>query len=123
MTPKNKREYMEIGIDLVDISRMAKKIERNKDFVRAFLCQSEIDSLKALNLGESIICAARYFAIKEAVLKALKLGMGNGLELCEIEVQGDFKSVRIDKKPFSSRRFVLHTSREDNLLIALAIVF
>ena len=102
---------------------MAKKIERNSDFVCAFLCESERESLKALKPTESIERVAGYFAIKEAVLKALKIGMGNGLELCEIEVRKDCQAVKIDKKPFDKKRFIIRTSQANNLLIALAIAY
>lgn len=123
MTANIKRGRMSIGIDLIDISRMAVKMKRNKDFIHTFLCKNETDSLKTLNFNESVEYAARVFAIKEAVLKALKIGIGNGLELCEIEVLKNCRAVKIDKKPFDKKRFAICTCKEDNLLIATAIIY
>ena len=74
-----------IGVDLVDLERIRRMIERYED---RFLD-------RILTAGEKAYCArhrdrtppvAARFAAKEAVLKALGTGLDHGIRWCDVEV-------------------------------------
>ena len=75
-----------VGIDIISIEKITKSIEspafRNKNFTPA-----EIDSCDAIkNRAE---CFAGKFAAKEAFMKALGLGIRQGIWFSQIEVLND----------------------------------
>ena len=70
-----------IGIDLVEISRFQKIIEKG-DFLQRCFCANEIEYYTKTN---RITYLAGRFAIKEAVVKALGTGLIEGLSLTDIQ--------------------------------------
>jgi holo-[acyl-carrier protein] synthase len=85
---------MQIGTDLVHISRIEKAIARFGDrFLARFLTPEEIAELN--QRPESL---AGYWAAKEAVAKALGCGIGSAL---------GFHDIRIVKTPGGAPTFVL----------------
>lgn len=79
-----------IGIDLVENERIGKIVSKwGRKFLQRVFSEGEINycgrhTQSSLNYG------AR-FAAKEAFLKALGIGLGRGVKLCEIEVVHDEK--------------------------------
>lgn len=75
---------MNIGIDIIEIERIKKIIERNKFFLNKIFCSDEIEQIfLKKNIFEST--AARYCA-KEAFFKCIGTG---------IEKISDFKMIKI----------------------------
>jgi holo-[acyl-carrier protein] synthase len=74
-----------IGIDLVDIKRMGKVIDRwGKKFINRVFTAQEIDS--CFRGSKSVSSLALRFAAKEAFSKATGLGMKKGIRWQDIEV-------------------------------------
>jgi holo-[acyl-carrier protein] synthase len=97
-----------VGIDLVDVRRIEKTLDRYGDrFIAKVYSPSEIDycSRKAM---PQIHFAAR-FAVKESFMKALSIGLGMGVCLKDIEVIN-----QVDNKP------VLITHHKANDMITAA---
>lgn len=81
-----------IGTDIVEVDRIAQKVQKGEGFVKQVFSEKEIEYCnKQANPAESY--AAR-FAAKEAFLKALGQGLQATLELYQIEV-----SVQENGKP------------------------
>jgi len=73
-----------IGVDAVDVARLRAVLDRRPGFAARFFTEAEqADSRRGPDPAESL--AAR-FAAKEAVMKALRTGLG-GFALTEIEVR------------------------------------
>ncbi len=76
---------MRIGTDLVQVSRIASILEKSAGFATLVYTTNELrlaDSLGAMRRDQFL---AGRFAIKEAVLKALRLGIRDGSVLRDIE--------------------------------------
>ena len=74
---------MEIGIDIVEISRIEKMSNINS-FLEKNFSKREIEYILQKNSSANTI--AGLFACKEAFLKAVGIGLFAGIMLCEIEV-------------------------------------
>ncbi len=77
-------EIYGVGIDLIEVARIKAAIERHESFVKRIFVQEE---LKFSNRGvfryEEL---AGRFAVKEAVLKALKVGWRQGIGFVDVVV-------------------------------------
>jgi len=73
-----------LGIDIVEIERIAKSLE-NERFIERIFTPLEIEYCEARKTGRTESYAAR-FAAKEAMAKALGCGIGAELEFKEIEI-------------------------------------
>jgi holo-[acyl-carrier protein] synthase len=72
-----------VGVDAVDVARFRKVLERRPNFAtRTFSDAERADASGSADVAESL--AAR-FAAKEAVMKALRTGIG-GFALTDVEV-------------------------------------
>ena len=72
-----------VGVDAVDVARFRKVLERRPNFAtRTFSDAERADAATSADVAESL--AAR-FAAKEAVMKALRTGIG-GFALTDVEV-------------------------------------
>lgn len=77
---------MRVGVDVVEIARLARIIERYRAFLDRVYTERELqtgDSLRGSRRDEFF---AGRFAAKEAVAKALRIGIGGGAILKEIEI-------------------------------------
>lgn len=75
-----------IGIDLIKISRMERFIKRfGEKALEKFLSQSEIQLIKNPKT------ASGFWAVKEAVSKALGVGIGKDCSFNDILISKDFK--------------------------------
>ena len=76
-----------IGIDMIEVSRVIEKIDKNKGFKEKVFSEHEVTYCESKkNKNENY--AAR-FAAKEAFLKATGLGLMLGHQLSDIEVVND----------------------------------
>jgi len=73
---------MRVGIDLVKTSRFS-RIAKKPDFLQKHFCESE---LKHFNKKQNVQTLAGIFCAKEAFLKAIGVGVLNGIKLTEINV-------------------------------------
>ena len=77
---------MRVGIDAVEVRRFAKlSPEKQNAFCRRCLTEREHRYVRAKGVQASQTLAG-IFAAKEAVLKALGIGIGGGIALSEVEI-------------------------------------
>ncbi len=75
-----------IGVDIVELERFRKTIERQKDrFIRRVFTSVEQDFCNSYR--NPVPCFAARFAAKEAVFKALGTGWAKGVTWLDVEVQ------------------------------------
>lgn len=74
-----------IGVDIVEIARIKRSLERFADhFEKKIFTENEIEYCRSKS-DPSKHFAGR-FAVKEAVMKSLGMGMGQGVDWKDIEV-------------------------------------
>jgi holo-[acyl-carrier protein] synthase len=76
-----------VGIDIVEVDRMADKVDRSAGFIEKVFSEKEISFCEAQK--EKAQHYAARFAAKEAFLKATGKGLTLGYELCDIEIVSD----------------------------------
>lgn len=76
-----------IGNDIVEIARIQQAIARSERFARRILTDFEIVEMKTSQHPARYL--AKKFASKEAVVKALGTGIGNGISWQMIQVEHD----------------------------------
>lgn len=74
-----------IGLDLCRVERMKRILDRNPAFLQRYFTLDEQAYIKAKGQTAPQTMAALY-AAKEALLKAMGIGIGRGVDLKEIEV-------------------------------------
>ena len=77
---------MKVGIDVLDVKRMEKLVENESFLVKNFTSY-EIKYLNKKKFKDQTL--AGLFCAKESFLKALGIGIKNGIQLNEIEVNHD----------------------------------
>ena len=85
---------LDIGIDIVEIERIEKALQRNKKFLDKLFTKDEIDYFKSKGLKTETI--AGNFSAKEAISKALGTGIRN-FNFKDIEILRDKKGNPIVK--------------------------
>ncbi len=85
---------LDIGIDIVEIERVEKALQRNKKFLDKLFTKEEIDYFKSKGLKTETI--AGNFSAKEAISKALGTGIRN-FNFKDIEILRDKKGKPIVK--------------------------
>lgn len=89
---------MQNGVDIVQISRFEKLLQ-NDSFLKKYFNKIEWEYISQKNNKTETVSGL--YAIKEAVLKSLGIGIGNGLDLKEIVINHDVNGapfVEIDAK-------------------------
>ncbi|CZE47333.1 holo-ACP synthase [Campylobacter geochelonis] len=75
-----------LGIDIVQISRISNLKEKFGDkFLTRFLCENEI------KLAKTDASLAGFYAAKEAISKALGVGIGEEFSFLDVEIYKDIK--------------------------------
>lgn len=74
------------GVDIVSVKRF-EKYQFSEAFLNKYFCPQEVEYIKSKQNALQTI--AGIYACKEAVLKALKIGIGGGVRLCEVCVLHD----------------------------------
>lgn len=77
---------MLVGIDVLDVMRMEKFIQNERFLGKFFTTYEAVYVSKTMRKTQSL---AGIYCAKEAFLKALGIGIGNGIELNEIEINHD----------------------------------
>ncbi|MGG0717835.1 holo-ACP synthase [Robertmurraya massiliosenegalensis] len=90
-----------IGIDIVELKRIGKIIERQPRFSERILTSVEKERYDMLEGKRKIEFLAGRFAAKEAFSKAVGSGIGENLSFLDIEVATDVKGKPIIQKPVS----------------------
>lgn len=75
-----------IGLDIVEMDRIATINARNKKFRERILSERELIKFKQLSEIRQIEFLAGRFAAKEAFAKARGTGIGHGCEFTQIEI-------------------------------------
>jgi len=75
-----------IGTDIIEIDRIEKAINNNKNFLSKIFTNNEIELFRKRNMRIEVI--AGNFAVKEAISKAIGTGI-RGFSLIDIEVLRD----------------------------------
>ena len=111
-----------IGTDIIEINRIEKAIERNKNFLEKVFTVNEIEMFKKRNMRFEVI--AGNFAAKEAISKAIGSGF-RGFSLLDIEILRDdlgkprvYLNENIDK--IIKRRYIVNVSISHNKTSAIA---
>lgn len=99
-----------LGVDIVEIARMEKILTRSPNFVRRVFTADERTYCEAHH--RPAVRYATHFAAKEAVLKALGTGFGQGIGFTDVEV-----SHEVSGKPLA----VLH-GRAQEIAAALGVL-
>ncbi|MCL4170379.1 UNVERIFIED_CONTAM: hypothetical protein GTU68_057026 [Idotea baltica] len=76
-----------IGVDIVSVARVQEALDRTEGFAERILTESELQKLAATKQKAHYL--AKRFAAKEAAVKALGNGIGNGVSWHHIEVSND----------------------------------
>jgi holo-[acyl-carrier protein] synthase len=77
---------MQIGIDLVEVPRIAKALNRgNKGFLKTVYTPAEVDYIQQAHASDTR--AAGMWAAKEAVVKAFGIGFSEGISFHDVEVR------------------------------------
>ncbi|MCB1194929.1 4'-phosphopantetheinyl transferase superfamily protein [bacterium] len=77
-----------IGIDIIERLRVEKLIEKNPDVIRRLCTDDEQKQLAGCTVFERYITAcARFFVLKESVMKACGIGWQEGVSWQDISVQ------------------------------------
>ena len=113
-----------VGIDIVEIQRIKETYSRyGEKFARKILSNSELKSF--YKNKNKISFLAKRFAAKEAVGKALGVGIKNGSILKNIEIKNDlhgkpFVNINNTKKLNMTEKKEIHISLSDEKKYAVA---
>lgn len=75
---------MGLGTDVVEIARIANQLERSDRLAKRVLTDAELSTFNQHRFPERFL--AKRFAAKEAAVKALGTGIGNGVSFQNVEV-------------------------------------
>lgn len=88
-------------MDIVEIARIRRLIERQPKFIERILTPQELVSFHDKNGSRQWEYAAGRFAVKEAFSKAEGTGIGEHLSFQDIEISSDEKGRPILIRPYS----------------------
>ena len=119
-----------IGTDIVEIDRIKNLSSMNK-FAKKILSQNELDMFNSLKKDQRTNFLSKQFAGKEAVSKALGVGIGQEASLKNIEILRDEKGKPIfnakdELSSYMSNLGIIKThvslSDESKYVIAMAVL-
>ncbi|OES46209.1 holo-ACP synthase [Domibacillus iocasae] len=102
-----------IGMDIIEIDRIQKLIERQPKFLERVLTPEEMRLFHEKTGTRRWEYAAGRFAVKEAFSKAEGTGIGETLSFQDIEVSSDRKGKPILIRPYSEGVHVTITHSRD----------
>ena len=119
------------GIDLIDINRLGRKLEKSPNLLKRIYNKNEIKQCKKKITKYN--CFAKKFAAKEAFSKALGTGFTKGLSLKDIEINKNIsgkpkiilhgKSIKIVKNRLKKRyKILLSISDEKKIAFASVLI-
>ena len=74
-----------IGTDIVEIARLERHVEKSDQLAKRVLTENEMQIYAAQKFPARYL--AKRFAAKEAAVKAIGIGIGNGISWQQIEIQ------------------------------------
>lgn len=77
---------MRVGLDLVDVARLRRVVQKHPGFAVRTFTASELAAAEDFSEQRRYEFLAGRFAAKEAVLKALGVGLSGGIPFTEIEI-------------------------------------
>ena len=80
-----------IGLDIIELDRIRRIIERQPGFIKRILTINEIEKFTTLSKERKVEFLAGRFAVKEAFSKALGTGIGEEISFQDIEVLNNEK--------------------------------
>lgn len=117
-----------IGTDIVEVERI-KKISSVDKFAKKILSQNELDIFNELSKDKKTFFLSKQFAGKEAVSKALGVGIGQEVSLKNIEILRDERGKPIfnaknDLSSYMSNLGIIktHVSLSDERKYVIAMV-
>lgn len=120
----------QIGIDIVEVQRIAKALNRgNQGFLNTVYTASEIAYIRQAHASEAR--AAGMWAAKEAIVKAYGIGFSEGISFHDVEIQhtpdGQPHAMLTGKMASWALERSLHVlsisiSHTDNYAVAAALV-
>lgn len=109
------------AIDVADLSRFEKLIS-NEKFINRLCVDSERDSIAG---WQASIKLALIFTVKESVLKALGIGLSEGLSFYDIEYSLSENSVKLSGKArevLGKRKVFVSTTKTDDFAFAFCVI-
>lgn len=109
-----------IGCDIVDIHRFEKYIDNNKRLEKLYTKRELDEFYKISNHRRKLEFLAGRFAVKEAMSKALGVGISKDFSFHDVEVKKDeFGKPYIEYKDFHTHLTISHT---DSTVVAFIIL-
>lgn len=109
-----------IGIDIIELSRVQKILDRQQKFVDRVLTPFEKEKLETLVGRRKVEYLAGRFAAKEAFSKAYGTGIGKELSFLDIEIHSDGQGKPVIVKP--EMRVHLSISHSNEYAIAQVVI-
>ena len=119
-----------IGIDIVDISRIKKQLEKNNRFINKIFSAKEIKYCESRS--NKVASYSKRFAAKEAFAKALGMGISKGISFNEISINNNKngapfivllgKTKTITQNLIKKRKIFLSLSDEKKYAISMVII-
>ena len=101
-----------IGLDIIELDRIRRIVERQPGFIKRILTINEIEKFAALSKERKVEFLAGRFAVKEAYSKALGTGIGEEIGFQDIEVSNDEKG-----KPYIN--ILKETTSDTNIFVSI----
>lgn len=101
-----------IGIDIIELSRVAEMIERQPKFLDRILTPFEKEKMEMLSGHRKVEFLAGRFAAKEAFSKANGTGIGKQLSFLDIEIHTNPLGKPVIVKPAIQAHLSISHSRE-----------
>lgn len=101
-----------IGIDIIELARVQKMIDRQPKFIERVLCPSEQQTLAGLSGNRQAEFLAGRFAAKEAFSKANGTGIGKQLSFQDMEIAAEVSGKPYFVKPNVKAHLSITHSRE-----------
>ncbi|WP_297990901.1 holo-ACP synthase [Anoxybacillus sp.] len=111
-----------IGIDIVDLSRIAHLLERQPKFIERVLTDNERMRFFELSSKRKIEFVAGRFAAKEAYAKALGTGIGVHVSFSDVEVKNDEYGKPYIDSLLADQRVHVSISHSDHYAVAQVII-
>ncbi|GFH41724.1 holo-[acyl-carrier-protein] synthase [Lactococcus hodotermopsidis] len=110
------------GVDNIELSRIARALERNPKFATRVLTKTELLNFESLSPHRRIEFLGGRWAAKEAYAKAYGTGIGGKLSFQDLEIVPDkLGAPKFTRHPFSDRG-AAHLSISHSNLEAVAFV-
>ena len=117
------------GVDIIENKRISKSIKNSKFVKRVF---SKYEIIFANKKHDKVSYYAKRFAAKEAFLKAIGIGLRNGINFTDITIKNNFQGKpfikindnikKIIKKKYKTTKIKIYLSLSDEKKYSIAFV-